>query len=190
MSALETSEVPVRTKRTSLKQVPPVAPAHNWPKGAFPVLILLLLAAGMVGHLVLQTKIQDQGFELASLQSQSDQLTAQQSILQAMLDKQSSPQQLALAASSLGMVANPYSTFLTLPSGQVSGVDKPVKGDELPVISAPPQLTGPTPAPGSAQAVTTPADTAANPAAETNPTTTGTDGTATGTDTTQTGGQA
>jgi len=106
----------------------------------FPVVILALLAVGMVGHLVLQTRIQELGFELGALQAQEDQLSAQQAILSTTLAKQSTPQQLAYAASSLGMVANPYSTFLTLPTGQVTGTNQVVRGGEVPIISAPPAI--------------------------------------------------
>jgi hypothetical protein len=98
------------------------------------------MALGMVGHLLMQTRIQEQGFELAGLRSEAVQLAAEQSILQAYLDRQSTPQMLAYAASELGMVANPYTTFLILPTGEVQGTNLPAWGYELPVISAPPDL--------------------------------------------------
>jgi len=149
MSALEQVEVPRPTRREArkavLEAVEPVKHTRTWPKGVFPLLILGLLASGMVGHLVLQTRIQEQAFELAALQTQADQLSAQSAILQAALDKQSTPQQLAYAASHLGMVANPYSTFLVLPSGKIEGLDIKVKGNEVPIISAAPTLPSTTP---------------------------------------------
>jgi len=116
--------------------------------------ILALLAGGMVGHLALQTAIQEQGFELASLQSTNDRLSAQEAVLRATLDKQSTPQQLAYSAAHLGMVANTRSTFLTLPTGEVTGTDTPVKGNEVPIISAAPVITvvNPTPTPTPAPA--------------------------------------
>jgi len=141
MSALEHNLAPVRQKRADLKSVAPPERSHALFKGTFPLAILALLAIGMVGHLVLQTKIQEQGFELSALQTQADQLSAQEEILHATLDKQSTPQQLAYVASQLGMVANPYSTYLVLPTGEIQGTDEVVRGDELPVISAPPQIT-------------------------------------------------
>jgi len=133
---------PRPTKRAALRAVPEPAPSTTWRRGTFPVLILTLLALGMVGHLFLQTKIQEQGFELSALQTQADQLSAKAIGLQAALDQASAPQEIARRAAALGMVANPYSTFLHLPSGQVTGVKKPVKGNEVPVISAPPVGTG------------------------------------------------
>ncbi len=140
MSALEEIDVPVKTRRSSLKTVAPLPRPHAWPRGVFPILILGLLAAGMVGHLFLQTRIQEQAFELGSLQSQAGQMGAQQAILQAALDRQVAPRQLAWSAAQLGMVANPYATYLVLPSGQIVGSPTAVTGREVPAISAAPPM--------------------------------------------------
>ena len=141
MSALMSENESVRRKRADLRPVATTQKSHAWFKGSFPVAILLLLAVGMVGHLWLQTKIQDQAFELGALQTQADRLSAQEAILNATLDKQSTPQQLAYTAAELGMVANPYSTYLILPTGEIVGTDRVVRGNELPIISAPPEIT-------------------------------------------------
>jgi len=117
---------------------------RRWARARFPLLLLALLGLGMVGHLGLQTRIQEQGFELAGLQSQVASLGAQAEILQAAVDKQSTPQQLAYAAAHLGMVANPYTTFVHLPDGHVTGSNTAVKGNEEPIISAAPTLPGAT----------------------------------------------
>jgi len=146
MSALERSDAPLRHKRAELRTVTPPQRSHAVLRGTFPLAILGLLAVGMVGHLLLQTKIQEQGFELGGLQTQVEHLSAQEAILHATLDKQSTPQQLAYAAANLGMVANPYSTYLILPSGEVVGTDEAVRGNELPIISAAPQIIQETPA--------------------------------------------
>jgi hypothetical protein len=100
----------------------------------------------MVGHLLLQTRIQEQGFELAALQTQVDHLSAEEAMWRATLDRQSTPTQLAYAAAQLGMVANPYSNILVLPTGEVLGAQKPVKGNEVSIISAAPILPQLTPA--------------------------------------------
>ncbi len=144
MSALEQLDQQAGPAEPALSVVPSPARSRGWPKPVFPILILALLAVGMVGQLLLQNRIQQQGFELAAMQNQIEHLSATQSRLQAALDQKTTPQQLAYAAAQLGMVANPYSTLLHLPTGQVSGVNQPVNGDELPAVSAPPQL--PTPA--------------------------------------------
>ena len=140
MSALERPDAPTRRKRTELRPVARPQASHALFKGSFPLMVLALLAAGMVGHLVMQTKIQDQAFELGALQTQADRLGAQEAILSATLDKQSTPQQLAYTAAGLGMVANPYATYLVLPTGEVIGTDEAVRGNELPVISAAPDI--------------------------------------------------
>ncbi len=111
---VEPAKAPAPRKLARLKIVPAAAKQHSWPRGLFPVTILALLGAGLIGHLVIQTSIQEQGFELAGLQSQAEYLSAQQSMLQAILVTQSTPQQLAYSASQIGMVVNPYSTFINL----------------------------------------------------------------------------
>jgi len=140
MSALQQLQEPVRATRASLRTVAPPKVSHAWPKGSFPVVILAMLAVGMVGHLVLQTKIQEQGFELSALQTKADTLSAQEAILNATLDKQSTPQQLAYSAAMLGMVANTHSTYLLLPTGTIQGTNLAVRGNEVPIISAPPEI--------------------------------------------------
>jgi len=140
MSALERPDAPVRRKRVELTSLPHPQRSHSWFRGSFPLTILALLAVGMVGHLGLQTAIQNQAFELGALQAQADRLGAQEAILHATLDKQSTPQQLAYTAAGLGMVANPYSTYLVLPTGEILGTHEAVRGNELPIISAAPQI--------------------------------------------------
>jgi len=172
MSALEQVSQPRLTRRAAIRAVEPRPARPGWHRGVFPVIILALLALGMVGHLALQTRIQEQGFELGALQAQAEQLDAQQAILAAALDKQSTPAQLAYSASQLGMVANPYTTILDLGTGQVTGSGKPVAGNELAVISAPPQLpntTTPVDPLAAAQQPAGPPAPAAEPTAEGQP---------------------
>ena len=135
MSTSDSLQEPQPTKPT-LRVVPAERSSHAWSRGSFPILILALLAVGMISHLVLQTKIQEQGFELSALQTQADHLVAEQAVKQAALDSRSTSRQLVFEASQLGMVVNPYSTFLVLPKGQIKGVKKVVKGNEVPLISA------------------------------------------------------
>lgn len=140
MSALEQVEFTKPTRRTRLHSVPAVKSSRMWVKATFPVLILSLLAVGMVGQLMLQTLIQEKGFELAALQSEIEQLSAQEALWRANLEKQSTPTQLAWNASQLGMVANPHANVLVLSTGEVIGSGKATKGDEIPLISAAPSL--------------------------------------------------
>jgi len=145
MSAIQVAEAPIKAVKATLKAVPPIERAHGWPRGWFPVVILGLLALGMIGHLGLQTLIQQQGFELGALQAQSEHLKAQEANLQAALDQQSSPQQLHVAAVNLGMVPDTKATTLKLPTGEVFGMNSPVRGNEVPIIAALPPLPQPAP---------------------------------------------
>ncbi|MDR2973566.1 MAG: hypothetical protein LBV00_02465 [Propionibacteriaceae bacterium] len=153
MSALEILDAPPRRPRATVQAVSPVKRHPGLPKGAFPLMILGLLAMGMVGHLALQTAIQENGFELGELQSQTAQLSAQEAVLQSALGAKSTPTQLAHAAAGLGMVADPYATMVVLSTGQVLGVTTPVTGQELPLVSAAPHL-------GASQAATAAATSA------------------------------
>ncbi|MDR0285952.1 MAG: hypothetical protein LBI33_13850 [Propionibacteriaceae bacterium] len=167
MSALEAGVLPA-APRTSLN---PVAAPDRSPvfRGVFPLVILALLAVAMVGHLVLQTKIQEQAFELGSLQSQTERLAASQAILTATLDKKTTPQQLAYEAAQLGMVADPYATYLVLPTGQVTGTNQAVRGNEVPVISAAPVIGPPADPVPPAEAPVAEAPVAEAPVAEVPP---------------------
>ncbi|MCL1906716.1 MAG: cell division protein FtsL [Propionibacteriaceae bacterium] len=140
MSAVEYADVVVPHKPVPLRAISGRAASSRWPKATFPIALLSMLAVGMIGQLLLQTKIQEQGFELAGLQNEAYELSAQQAILQAALDKQFTPQQLAYSASQLGMVANPYSTLLVLPTGEIIGSGAKVRGNEVPIISKAPTL--------------------------------------------------
>jgi hypothetical protein len=103
----------------------------------FTLLVFGLLLGGMIGYLVLQTTLQEQAFELSDLREEAELLEAREAYLEAGLATRTTPLELARSASALGMVANPYSTFLNLTTGVITGVNRPVVGDELPIISAP-----------------------------------------------------
>ena len=130
---------------------------------SFALLALGLLLIGMVGYLFLQTTLQQQAFTLNSLHSTADVLSARESYLEAGLAARTTPLELARAAAALGMVANPYGTFIDVRTGQVTGVGRPVQGQELP------RLAQPAAAPAGAQnppaGAQNPAAGAQNPAA-------------------------
>jgi hypothetical protein len=93
-----------------------------------------LLAAGMVGLLLLTTKLQDQAFELRSLQTQATELSYRQASLEVDVDKARSPQALAALASALGMRANLHPVYIELPSGKIIGTPTKVKESDVPSI--------------------------------------------------------
>ncbi|MDR0990997.1 MAG: hypothetical protein LBL92_06530 [Propionibacteriaceae bacterium] len=117
----------------TLRPLPPVS--RQLPAVPFALLVFGLLLVGMVGYLVLQTTLQQQAFTLNDLRAEADALSAQESYLEAGLAARTTPQELARAAQTLGMVANPYGTFIDLTSGQVTGVNQVVAGQELPKLN-------------------------------------------------------
>jgi hypothetical protein len=107
----------------------------------FTVLVFGLLLGGMIGYLMLQTTLQEQAFKLNDLRSEAEVLSARQSYLEAGLALRTTPQELARAAQDLGMVANPYATFIDLATGAVTGVGQPAAGTEFPRLEIPATTT-------------------------------------------------
>lgn len=134
MSALHDSQpgtAPDRRRR--LRPVPTRRP----PVSRVPFLLILgaVLALGMVGNLVLQTTLQEQAFQVRSLQKQATALSYQRSLLQSQIDEVSTAAGIAEKAKALGMAPNPYTTYVDQATGKVSGVNKPVTGSELPQVT-------------------------------------------------------
>lgn len=92
---------------------------------AFGVVCAILLAAGLMALLVLNTGLAQSSFTLQKLQSSSDQLTDTQAALTQALDVSQSPSNLAARAVGMGMVPAQSAAFLRLSDGKVIGVAKP-----------------------------------------------------------------
>lgn len=120
---------------------------------AFGIICVVLLAAGLIGLLLLNTTLAQGSFVLQKLQTTSDQLKDTQGILNQSLDASKSPGNLATLATSMGMVPAQSAAFLRISDGKVIGVAEPA-----------PAVSGFTVV-GTAQ------PGAANPADPTNPTT-------------------
>ncbi|MCC9312094.1 septum formation initiator family protein [Kitasatospora sp. RB6PN24] len=97
----------------------------------FVVLVVVLLALGLLGLLMLNTTLNENSFELAKLQKQTSTLTDQQQALQQEIDRRAAPDALESAARRLGMVPGGDPAFL-LDSGKVIGSPGPAK-DSPPV---------------------------------------------------------
>lgn len=97
----------------------------------FVVLVVVLLALGLLGLLMLNTALNENSFELAKLQKQTSTLTDQQQALQQEIDRRSAPDALENAARQLGMVPGGDPAFL-LDGGKVIGSPGPAK-DSPPV---------------------------------------------------------
>lgn len=128
------------TPQPRLNVVP--RPAPKAARAPFVALMVVLVGAGLVGLLVLNTAMQNRAFALKDLQQQVAELGARQAALQLQVDRRASPQRLAREAGALGMVPNSSPVFLRLRDGKVIGEAVPaVAGTNLPGIEPP----GPTP---------------------------------------------
>ncbi|GAB2658512.1 hypothetical protein [Kribbella swartbergensis] len=159
------------------------------PRMPFVIFVVSLLAAGLVGLLLLNTELQSGTFQVTALNKQADQLKDQQEQLEKQVRTLESPQNLADRAVRMGMVPNPNPVFLRLSDGQVLGV--PVEGKAgtgaamfgpgMPTGTATkPPVTPVKPKP-SATTVKPPASTVKPPATAVKPPASGTRPSATGT---------
>jgi hypothetical protein len=95
------------------------------------VAMVLLVAAGLVGLLMLNTAMQRRAFELTELDARADALDVRVSALTLRTDRLESTAHLASRAARLGMVENPSPVFLQLS-------DRSVIGDPVPATAASP----------------------------------------------------
>ncbi|TDD61105.1 hypothetical protein E1263_08935 [Kribbella antibiotica] len=94
------------------------------PRMPFVIFVVSLLAAGLIGLLLLNTELQRGTFGITKLNDQAGQLRDQQEQLEKEVRALESPQNLADRALNMGMVPNPNPVFLRLGDGQVLGVPK------------------------------------------------------------------
>jgi hypothetical protein len=130
------------------------------PRGgaALGIVCAILLAAGLIGVLLLNTSLAQGSFTLHDLRTTSDQLTDAQGALSQSLDASKSPANLAKRAADMGMVPAQSAAFLRLSDGKVIGVAQQASpGPGLTVVGAEPSAAAPT--------VPKPASTAPAPAA-------------------------
>ena len=149
------------------------------PRMPFVIFVVALLAAGLVGLLLLNTELQRGTFQVTDLNQQADQLRDQQEQLERQVRTLESPQNLADRALLMGMVPNQNPVFLRLSDGRVLGVPEEAKAgtgkamfspDALPkppAVATPPAAT--TTTPPAATTTTPPAGTTKPPAATTKP---------------------
>jgi len=99
----------------------------------FSIICATLLAAGLIGLLLLNTALAQGSFTLHDLRATSAQLSDREDSLTQSLEASKSPANLAAKAAGMGMVPAQSVAFLRLSDGRVLGVAKPAK--------APPGLT-------------------------------------------------
>ena len=137
--------------RALLSLVPPPVRARRAP---FVALLLVLLAAGLVGLLLLNTASAQDAFRLHSLQSQQALLDRQRQQYASREDGLDDPARLAYRASVLGLVPGGVPVFLAkgqpLPKGGIRLGDIVYVPGAVPVVTAPP---APKPTPTAAKKV-------------------------------------
>ena len=141
------------------------------PRMPFVIFVVALLAAGLVGLLLLNTELQRGTFQVTDLNQQADQLRDQQEQLERQVRTLESPQNLADRALLMGMVPNQNPVFLRLSDGRVLGVPEEAKAGTGKAMFSPDALPKP-PAvatPPAATTTTPPAGTTKPPAATTKP---------------------
>jgi cell division protein FtsB len=104
-------------------------------KTPFVVVVVLILAAGLLALLALNTVLAQDAFRLHSLQSDGRVLADREQALQRQVADLQSPQSLAARATALGMVPGGPPAFLRLADGKVLGA--PSAGEAPLVIAAP-----------------------------------------------------
>ncbi|HEX2417895.1 MAG TPA: hypothetical protein VHJ83_07205, partial [Micromonosporaceae bacterium] len=95
------------------------------PRAPFVMLVLILVLVGIVGLLVLNTKINEDSFRLEGLRDQQTALDVREQQLRSELASRQSPGNLAAAAKRLGLVQEGSPAFLYLPDGRVVEVPQP-----------------------------------------------------------------
>ena len=121
-----------RPRRWGLRQVP--IPQRRMASVPFILTVAVFLAVGMVGLLLLNTALQEQGFAVRDQQTAANQLGYRVAALEAEVTQARSSTRLAIEAGKLGMVPNPYPVYLSLPAGQVIGDPTKMTGYELPDV--------------------------------------------------------
>ena len=126
---IERPKTPPKPKRPVRKprKVAPPEPVTT-ARAPFVLSVLALIAAGIVGLLVLNTAINENAFTLQDLREQQAVLDASEQKLADELADLSAPGNLAAAAERLGLVPADEITYLRLPDGKELAVPNPGGG--------------------------------------------------------------
>jgi hypothetical protein len=111
------------TRPTTRRATPPVPVSA--PRAPFVVLVLALVAAGIVGLLLLNTAINTNAFTLSRLRDKQSTLDAREQQYKRDLADLESPGSLQAAATRMGLVPAGSTAFIRLPDGKVIGVPQP-----------------------------------------------------------------
>lgn len=126
MSAQPLSESQATQGRPKLTLVPTRAPVVS--NLGFIGIIVGLLLVGLLAVMVVTTQVAIQSRELSELRQESTLLSYEVASLNAELQSKSSSSSLALRATDLGMLPNPYPAFIRLSDYEILGDPKAVPG--------------------------------------------------------------
>lgn len=115
---------PTPTRRATVTAPLPVA----LPRAPFLIVVVSIVVVGVLGVLVLNTRINENAFRLDSLHQQQSTLDHQEQTLARELAERESPGELRAAAARLGLVPAGAPAFISLPDGRVVGVPQPAQG--------------------------------------------------------------
>ena len=108
------------------------------PRVPFVALVVLVLTAGLVGLLVLNTSLQQGAYRVTDLRQTSADLSLRRQNLELQVSALESPHRISRQALRLGMVANENPAFLSLSTGRVVGVPVPGARANRPVLGTAP----------------------------------------------------
>ncbi|GGL96497.1 MULTISPECIES: hypothetical protein [Micromonospora] len=117
---------PATARAPRLRVAPP--PPVSVPRAPFVALILVLVVGGVLGILVVNTKINENAFRLEELQQQQAKLDLEEQQLHKEIAKQEAPGNLEANARKLGLVESAEPAYIRLPDGKMIGVPRPADG--------------------------------------------------------------
>ena len=124
----------------------------------FLLIVAGLVVVGMAAVMIITTQVGAQSRELSALRKEATSLSYKEAALTTELQEVASPGSLALRATELGMVPNPFPAFVDLSTGSLLGEPRAVQGDEAPYLTRgtgqDPLPTEPSPDPQSTEAQT------------------------------------
>ncbi|MFB9239609.1 hypothetical protein ACFFWC_29455 [Plantactinospora siamensis] len=99
------------------------------PRAPFVALILAVVVGGVLGILVVNTKINENAIRLSRMQDQQATLDLRQQQLEDQITKAEAPGNLVARARKLGLVDSGPPAFIRLPDGRTIGVPQPAAGE-------------------------------------------------------------
>ncbi|WP_320067071.1 hypothetical protein [Micromonospora sp. RTGN7] len=117
---------PAATPPPRLRVAPP--PPVSVPRAPFAALIVVLVVGGVLGILLVNTKINENSFRLEKLQQQQAKLDVDEQQLKKEIADKKAPGNLTALARKLGMVESEQPAYIRLPDGRMIGVPQPANG--------------------------------------------------------------